>query len=74
MQNSVRRVAPDRMEQLLDKALDWIGNLDSGGELYNTLVEQLGMSDEEIEAAGFGSLSEYFYDPDEDETPGMIMN
>lgn len=56
----------DRMEQILDKALDWIGNQESGGELYNTLVEQLHMSDEEISAAGFDTLSEYFYDPAEE--------
>lgn len=57
---------PERMERLLDKALDWIGNQESGGELYNTLVERLGMSDDEIAAAGFDSLSEYFYDPAEE--------
>lgn len=56
----------DRMEQILDKALDWIGKLESGGELYNTLAEQLHMSDDEIAAAGFDSLSEYFYDPAEE--------
>lgn len=56
----------DRMGRLLDKALDWIGRLECGAELYNTLVEQLGMSDEEISAAGFDTLSEYFYDPTED--------
>ena len=58
--------SPDRMEQILDKALDWIGNQESGGELYNTLVEQLHMSDEEISAAGFDTLSEYFYDSAEE--------
>ncbi|MFA6730003.1 MAG: hypothetical protein WC152_01050 [Candidatus Izemoplasmatales bacterium] len=58
--------SPDRMEQILDKALDWIGNQENGGELYNTLVEQFHMSDDEIAAAGFDSLSEYFYDPAEE--------
>jgi hypothetical protein len=62
--------SPDRASQLLDKALDWIGTMESGGELYNTLVEQLNMSDEEISAAGFDTLSEYFEDPDEDESFG----
>lgn len=64
---------PERMEQILNKALDWIGNLESGGELYNTLVEQLNMSDDEIAAAGFDSLSEYFYDPDENKSVGITM-
>jgi hypothetical protein len=62
--------SPDRASQLLDKALDWIGTMESGGELYNTLVERLNMSDEEISAAGFDTLSEYFEDPDEDESFG----
>ena len=57
--------SPNRLAQILDRALDWIGNIESGGELYNTLVEQLHMSDEEISAAGFDSLSDYFYDPEE---------
>jgi hypothetical protein len=65
--------APDRANQLLDKALDWIGTMESGGELYNTLVEKLNMSDEEISAAGFDTLSEYFEDPDEDENAGMKL-
>jgi hypothetical protein len=55
----------DRANQLLDKALDWIGTTESGGELYNTLGEQLHMSDEEISAAGFDTLSEYFEDTGE---------
>lgn len=61
----------DRMEHLLDKALDWIGELESGSELYNTLVEKLGMSDEEIAAAGFDSLSEYFEEPEQSDCPVM---
>jgi hypothetical protein len=65
--------SPDRAGQLLDKALDWIGTMESGGELYNTLVEKLNMSDEEISAAGFDTLSEYFEDPDEDEDAGMKL-
>ena len=65
--------SPDRANQLLDKALDWLGTIESGGELYNTLVEQLHMSDEEISAAGFDTLSEYFEDPSEDEDAGMKL-
>jgi hypothetical protein len=62
-----------RTNQLLDKALDWIGTMESGGELYNTLVEKLNMSDEEISAAGFDTLSEYFEEPDEDQEAGMKL-
>jgi hypothetical protein len=65
--------SPERMEQILDKALDWIGELDRGAGLYNTLAERLGMSNEEISAAGFETLKEYFEDPGEDENAGMTM-
>jgi len=65
--------APERMEQLLDKALDLIGNQESGGELYNTLVDQLGMSNAEITAAGFETLSEYFEGPDEGEAADIKL-
>ena len=65
--------APDRMEQLLDKALDLIGSQRSGGTLYNTLAVGLGMSDTEIAAAGFDSLSEYFEDPDEGEAADIKL-
>ena len=64
--------APERMEHLLDKALDWIGQLDTGAGLYDTLKNEIGMTDEEINLAGF-ELSDYFNDPDEDETSGMQM-
>ncbi|HCA30709.1 MAG TPA: hypothetical protein DEP23_14740 [Ruminococcaceae bacterium] len=58
--------SPERIEQIRDKAFNCIGgNHTSDGALYNTLVEQLEMSDEEIAAAGFEYLKEYFYDPDE---------
>lgn len=63
----------DRTAQLLDNALDWIGTQENGGELYNTLVERLHMSDEEIKAAGFDALSEYFYGPGEGEDIGITM-
>jgi hypothetical protein len=63
----------ERSNELLDKALDWIGTLEHGGELYNTLVERLHMSDEEISAAGFDMLSEYFENPGEDEDAGITM-
>ncbi|MCL2344221.1 MAG: DUF6329 domain-containing protein, partial [Firmicutes bacterium] len=68
--------APERMEHLLDKALDWIGQLDTGAGLYDTLKTQLGMTDEEITAAGFETLKEYYTGPDEgepEETGGMKL-
>jgi hypothetical protein len=71
MEQSALSFAPDRANQLLDKALDWLGTLENDGELYNTLKEQLEMSDEEISAAGFDTLSEYFEEPDEDESSVM---
>ena len=63
---------PERMERLLDNALEWIGNQETGGALYNTLSEQLGMTDEEIAEAGF-ALDEHFNSPDEEESSGMTM-
>jgi hypothetical protein len=63
----------ERSNELLDKALDWLGTLEHGGELYNTLVEKLNMSDEEISEAGFETLSEYFEEPGEDENAGITM-
>jgi hypothetical protein len=72
-QSSPLSFTHERASQLLDKALDWIGTLEAGGELYDTLVEWFGMSDEEISAAGFDTLNEYFEDPDEDEAPGMKL-
>ena len=62
--------SPERMERLLDRALDWIGEHEAGDELYDTLKNTIGMTDEEIKAAGF-ELSEL--DDGEDEEPGMTM-
>ena len=59
--------APDRMEHLLDKALDWIGQLDTGAGLYDTLKNEIGMTDEEITAAGFETLKEYYTRPNDNE-------
>ena len=64
--------SPERMEQLLDRALNWICNQENGNDLYNTLAEQLNMSDEEITDAGF-DLSDHFKRFSHDEEPGMSM-
>jgi len=65
-------ISPERTAEILDKALDWIGEMESRGDLYDTLKNTIGMSDEEITAAGF-ELSDYFDDPDEEESSGMTM-
>jgi len=63
---------PERMEQLLDKALDLIGKTGEGSQLYDALKNEVGMTDEEITVAGF-DLKEHFCDADADESPGMAM-
>jgi len=64
---------PDRMEHLLDKALDWIGEHERGSDLYDTLRNMIGMEDDEILAAGFECLEKYFDGPDTDENPVISM-
>lgn len=59
-QNQSMLFTTERMEILLDNALDWIGEMSSGSDLYDTLKNVIGMTDDEIQAAGFDSLSEYF--------------
>ena len=50
----------NRISELLGRALCWIGENESEEELYNTLSEVLGMTDEEIRYMGFTSLVPYF--------------
>jgi len=57
--------APERMAHLLDKALDWIGMTGRDEELYDTLKNELGMTNSEISAAGF-ELERYYSEPDGD--------
>ncbi len=64
---------PERMEYLLNRALDWLGECENGADLYETLKTKVGMTDEEIADAGFDTLSEFFNGFLEDEGPGMIM-
>ncbi|MBR6509677.1 MAG: hypothetical protein IKT38_03630 [Clostridia bacterium] len=49
-----------RTEELLGRALCWIGEMESGSDLYNTLSEVIGMTDIEMHRLGFCSLSEHF--------------
>ena len=60
--------SPKRMERLLDKALDWIGENATDYELYDTLKNIIGMTNKEIKAAGF-ELAEL----DDDEEPEITM-
>jgi len=55
---------PERTSVLLDRALDWIGEMSRGSDLYGTLKDTIGMTDKEITAAGF-ELSDYFDESDE---------
>lgn len=50
----------NRNANLLGRAVCLIGELQSGEELYNTLTDQIGMSDDEIRMIGFKSLVPYF--------------
>lgn len=59
-ESGVRKFAsPDRMAEIANNALDFIGEMVDGSELYETLSSSLGMSDKEILSAGFATLEEY---------------
>ena len=64
---------PERMEQLLDKALDCIGGMSSDSGLYDKLQNIVGMTDDEIAAAGFGWLKKHFNGQAESEGHSMRM-
>ena len=46
----------NRTYEILGRALCWLGESESGQELYNTFSEVLGMDDDEIRKMGFTSL------------------
>ena len=50
----------NRAYELLGRAMCWVGENESGSELYNTFSEVFGMKDEEIRDMGFTSLVTYF--------------
>ena len=50
----------ERIKNLFGKSLCYIGESENGEELYDTFHNEFGMSDEEISAMGFDSLSEFF--------------
>ncbi|MCL2697534.1 MAG: DUF6329 domain-containing protein [Oscillospiraceae bacterium] len=70
-QHNSETLETERTKQLLDKALGWLGQTSSGSDLYETLKDTIGMTDEEIAFAGFNSLEKYFNEPEEDQSIKM---
>ena len=62
--DTMKGIAPDRLRQILDRALHAVANDYRGAELYEFLHGTLEMQDAEIHKAGF-NLSEFYADPDE---------
>lgn len=50
----------NRNADLLGRAVCFIGEFQAGEDLYNTLTDQLGMTDDEIRMIGFKSLVPFF--------------
>ena len=50
----------DRRNHLIGRLVSWIGEEQQGQELYDTLSDYIGMTDEEIRLCGFKSLVPYF--------------
>lgn len=57
---SKNEVKQKRTEELVGRLVCWLGESESGAELYNTLSEAIGMTDEEIREVGFQSLAPFF--------------
>ena len=64
-------VQDSRAPEMLGRALCWLGESESGEELYHTFSEVLGMEDDEIREMGFTSLVPYF---DRDDYAEIIAN
>lgn len=58
----------NRIYELLGRALCWLGECESGQELYDTFSDVLGMEDDEIREMGFTSLVPHFNRDDYAET------
>ena len=56
---SAKELNSERVRDLFSKSLNWIAEMENGNELYETLHDTLGMTNEEIETVGF-SLKEYY--------------
>ena len=61
---ALKGIEPDRLRQILDRALHSVANDYRGAELYEFLHGTLEMKDTEIHKAGF-DLSDFYADPDE---------
>lgn len=60
LQESKNEVKQKRSEELVGRLVCWLGESECGDELYDTLSKNIGMTDEEIRAAGFRSLAPFF--------------
>lgn len=45
---------------MLGRAVCFLGEFQSGEELYDTLTDQIGLTDDEIREIGFKSLAPFF--------------
>ncbi|MDO4563335.1 MAG: hypothetical protein Q4C12_05825 [Clostridia bacterium] len=63
-----------RKDTLLANAICHIGEFESGEDLYDTLKNQVKMTDEEISQAGFDSLKEFFGKETESQDNGMNLS
>lgn len=61
----------ERTSEILGKALGYLSEIQKGEELYRTLKNQLGMTDEEIKDAEFEDLDEFF---DESQSEGLNLS
>lgn len=58
--STVRKfTSPERMEDIANHAIDYLGETLNGRALYESLACTLGMDDDEILAAGFTTLKEF---------------
>lgn len=65
-ETSARNFAsPERMAEIANNALDYIGEIVGGSDLYGVLSSSLGMSNEEILASGFTTLKAYMEEVDD---------
>lgn len=60
LQEAKNEVKQKRSEELVGRFVCWLGESESGAELYDTLSQNIGMTDDEIRAAGFRSLVPFF--------------
>lgn len=61
----------ERTSEILGHAFSYLSEIQKGEDLYRTLKNQLGMTDEEIRNAEFEGLDEFF---DESQNEGMNLS